>query len=243
MSTTLHTVAAVTHFVQAVYTSVLSVTYDNEIVLPVKFKDEVLWEQKLSPYIAAFSLLSSVNHTLTLIQPNTYASFVERECNPWRWAEYSISATLMMITISQLSAVYDIDKLTMIALLTPMLMYIGFLTEIYKDVSLAKTLFVIGCLILLTIWVSPMVSFIDAVQSNTRKPPDVVYVIVIGLFALFSCFGVVNYLHITNRSNAESRFYNFTYVEGLYVILSLISKTLLANLTLSGAIFRDQDTV
>lgn len=243
MSLTLHKIAAVGHLIQASYTAYISASSDNEIILPVKFKNTLLWEYKLSPLIASFAGLSAVNHIFTALNPEQYKIHILHGNNPWRWTEYSLSATLMMIVIAQLSAVYDLDALVVISILTPLLMYIGHLTEQYTDPKLAKILFVIGCVILLSIWIFPASSFIDAIQSSTRNPPNVVYVIVVLMFILFSSFGVVNFLHINNRDNAQSIFSNFMTIETLYIILSLVSKSLLTNLTISGAIFRDQDTV
>lgn len=241
MSYALHSIAALAHGAQAAYSVVLG-SNESTPVFPVKYRGKTLFTTELWPFVAGFAALSTVNHAASVMFWDKYQSFVGDARNPWRWAEYALSAGIMLALVSQLSGVYEADILTVIFVGVMLLMSLGHIIEITADPRKARMIFVVGFVLMLALWLFPTVSFYDAIQRSERNPPDVVYVILITMFVLYSSFGGVSWLQLTRRGS-ESWFADYRNVETSYLVLSLIAKTLLTNLTLFGVLFRPQDTI
>lgn len=171
-----------------------------------------------------FSLLSAVNHCAYLY------GYRKR----WiKWAEYSISAGLMFVLVATLSGLNDIRGLVILVGANFGLQYTGFASEggfseyslpddrpHYNDeVPLFTGFCIFGCMQGAT-----LVAYITTVIHKTGIPP-MVHVIVSAITIAMSAFGVVATLKVSDTRR-----------EWLYILLSLTSKTFLANAVLFGSL-------
>lgn len=81
----------------------------------------------LTWYSAVFIALSCIDHLLTVLPGfnSVYNYRLARNQNPFRWTEYTFSASLMRAMIAQISGVTDIHLLFMIFMATATTMILG----------------------------------------------------------------------------------------------------------------------
>ena len=90
--------------------------------------------------------------------------------------------------------------------------------------AFAKQFFYFGCISFVVPWVAVYWSYYDSVSRSDPGPPDWVSAIVWSLLLLFSCFAMCMVYFIANYDKD-----NIAYItEMYYIILSLVSKTVLA---------------
>ncbi len=74
----------------------------------------VVFNMRMDIAIAVFLLLAFVDHALSIFVPplwRVYKLNVARGINPFRWIEYSISASIMIVLISLVVGISDITSL------------------------------------------------------------------------------------------------------------------------------------
>ncbi len=178
-------------------------------------------------YSGAFLLLSFLNHAITAWCSDWYERVLTDECNPLRWLEYSVSASLMHVMIAQLCGVADAYLLACIAALTALTMVFGWLQEslrplLQKDDRFTFMPFVLGCLPWLAQWAVILAHFYSA-----GSPPEWVYALMLaelGLDALFAGWMLFTYW----------MGYDYEFTEKGYVVLSLTAKQVLAWVNFGG---------
>jgi hypothetical protein len=148
--------------------------------------------------IPAFPLITAAFHLSIAFWPAVWEYYIDqvknKGSNPLRWIEYSITASLMTWVILQLSGVTNIFILVVVGVLMNIaLQAMGYIQEKVKQLTYMPT--VIGWLLFVGQWTIIMGYFFAAVTSE-RPPgaatvPWFVYVIIIGLFFMFSAFGFV----------------------------------------------------
>jgi uncharacterized membrane protein len=170
----------------------------------------------------------------SLVDRSGYDRVLKQGYNPVRWAEYSLSAGLMYVVIAQLCGINDIKPLGMLVLSNAALQYSGYAIECDiadQHQASAKRGEIIGFTIFVSTWLPLFVAFFTSLHQTPDDISGVLYSIVFILFGLMLCFGVVSVLH------QRGRIQRFETVEKSYLVLSLVSKTLLTNMTLFGALF------
>jgi uncharacterized membrane protein len=70
---------------------------------------------KFATLATFFALLSGIAHAIVLLKKSRYIEDLRRGINFFRWYEYSISSSLMIILIAMLFGVYDLWSLVMMA--------------------------------------------------------------------------------------------------------------------------------
>lgn len=206
---------------------------------------------KLARLVPVFPALSTLNHFYSYFFPKHYLQQVEKGSNPVRWSEYSVSASIMLIIISQLSGGNDIKQLEQLVLSNMALQGIGYLVEKesaqgIKDGSShhydqAVLQEMVGFLILASQWSTIFTSFFTSVKESNEDTPDVVYAIIFVMFGLFVVFGILSVFYMRGQkavrtSWSSGKVRDFRQVEIGYITLSFISKTLLTYLVLFGSI-------
>lgn len=58
-----------------------------------------------------FTITALAHAGAGLVYPETYLGFLRRKCNPLRWIEYSITATLMWLILAQAFALVEVNSL------------------------------------------------------------------------------------------------------------------------------------
>ena len=164
---------------------------------------------------------------------------VEDGTNILRMIEYSISATLMQISIALVLGIWQRLVIVGIALLTVATMLFGLIAEQIKtyNIALAWVSHFSGWLTMLGVWGIIGRQFYFTIEKSTNAPPEFVYIIVIVIGALYSVFGLVQLVQLalytsSNENNPEVN----KAVEMAYCLNSLISKTFLGWMIFANAL-------
>lgn len=126
-----------------------------------------------------------------------YSENIKAGRNPLRFIEYSISASIMLICISLLNGVTDINLIAAIAVLTASCQLCGLAVEYIDEINLQWLLHLTGWLQFMCAYGIILHAFLKAANADERiKPPDFVYGIVIALALLYSSFGLVQFIEL-----------------------------------------------
>jgi hypothetical protein len=182
--------------------------------------------------VAAFSLLSAFFHYLTVV-PGIFENYVdnlEKGRNPYRWVEYSLSSTLMILIILLVSGISNLAALIGVGFANISMILFGWVSEIDNPPEREKTNwtpFIFGCIAGLGAWAALYVSIyvnLTGFGIDWSAIPGFVWFIIFSQFALFNCFAINHALQF------QKGFYAGGYLTGerIYIWLSLIAKSLLA---------------
>ncbi|HEU4966513.1 MAG TPA: heliorhodopsin HeR [Candidatus Saccharimonadales bacterium] len=187
------------------------------------------------PYLVAlFFFLSALAHiTVATVYNRTYNSNLKLGVNKARWIEYSLSASVMMAAIGMLVGVYDLSSLVMLFVLAAIMNLMGLVMEVHNQTT-AKTSWLsywIGCLAGAVPWlVIAFYMWLGAHEGS--RAPTFVYWIFVSIFAFFSCFAV----NMVLQYKKVGPWKNYLYGERMYIILSLVAKSLLAWQVFAGTL-------
>lgn len=184
----------------------------------------VLFSYRLGPAVAAFSALSALFHFL-VASPWGHARYVEELAhhrNRFRWVEYSLSASLMIVLIAGITGITDVAALMALFGVNASMILFGWLMETTSRPGAGTdwTPFIFGCIAGVVPWAAILVYLLGA-GSGT---PGFVYGIFVALFVLFNCFAVNQLL----QYRANGRWADYLFGERVYIWLSLVAKSLLA---------------
>ncbi len=173
--------------------------------------------------IAAFFALSALAH-LVVAWPawRSYQEQLARQRNPYRWLEYSLSASIMIVLIAMLVGIDDVAALVALAGANAAMIGFGWLQERDERPGGSLGPFWLGCLAGAVPWVAIAVYL--AGPGADLHPPGFVYAIFVSLFVAFNCFAVNQWLQY--RQVGPWR--DYVVGERTYVTLSLLAKSLLA---------------
>lgn len=185
---------------------------------------DTLFLVRLGPAVAAFLLLSAVFHVLVAVGPGRrrYRAELSSHRNRFRWIEYSLSASVMIVLIAMITGITDIAALCALFGVNASMILFGWLMETTnEDPSRVRwSPFVMGCLAGVVPWVAITIYLAGA----GADVPGFVYGIFASLFVLFNVFALVQY----RQYRAKGRLADYVRGEQAYLALSLIAKSLLA---------------
>jgi VanZ family protein len=184
---------------------------------------EPLFDVRIGVAIAIFLALAALDHLLTAtVARTTYERDLRRGINRFRWVEYSLSATLMVILIAFYSGVTEITAVVAIAGANVAMILFGWLQERMNPPGReTRTMlpFWFGTLVGIAPWVAIATNIVGA-----DTVPGFVYGIVVAQFVFFFSFGLNQWLQY--REVGPWRSYAFG--EKAYLVLSLGAKSVLA---------------
>ncbi|GGK82331.1 heliorhodopsin HeR [Ornithinimicrobium pekingense] len=228
-------VAAVVHAAQAVAVVALA----TDFTLPVTGsylagppgsppgEPVTLWDVSIPLAVAAFLALSAFFHALVASPPSfaRYRAGLRRGHNYFRWVEYSLSSSLMIVLIAQLVGISDVVALLGLFGVNASMILFGWLQERYHRPGDGGWLpFVFGCLAGAVPWVGIVVYTVAPGSTSGAEPPGFVYGIIVSLFLFFNVFALVQWL----QYRPVGRFRDYLLGERLYITLSLTAKSALA---------------
>jgi hypothetical protein len=236
--------AGVLHFVSLVAILVLA----NDASLPVratylteapgtgKFSDPVdLFNLNISYMVAAFMALSAFFHFF-VVSPRVFSRYVDglkRHINAYRWVEYSLSSSIMIVVIMQLNGVADYIALLAVFAVNASMILFGWLQERYTTPGDGDLLpFWFGCIAGIVPWVAIVINVFAPKGPTETTVPGFVYGIVVSLFILFNSFALVQWL----QYRAKGKWADYLYGERRYIILSFVAKSLLAWQVFAGTL-------
>ena len=228
-------IAGIFHLAQMVVVLVLA----NDFSLPIvarymagppgsSFAEPVvLLNTPVGLAVAIFLGLSAFFHFL-VISPKFFARYsagLAAHRNYFRWVEYSISSSVMIVLIAQICGISDVAAIVSIFGVNASMILFGWLQEKYEEPGNGGWLpFIFGCIAGIVPWIA-LVFYIFAIGGpGDTKAPAFVYGIVISLFALFNTFAVVQYL----QYKKVGKWSEYLRGEKSYITLSLVAKSALA---------------
>lgn len=196
---------------------------------------DVLFNLPFLELTASFLLLSALFHFLIAFpNKNKYREGLKKGINVYRWYEYALSSSIMIILISALFGVRDVAVFALIALANAGMNFFGLDMELLnsgKDKTKNKTNwlpFIFGSVLGLAPWVA--IAFYIGVNPNLDQVPGFVWAILITYFVAFNTFPINMWL----QYKGVGKFKDYLYGERGYIVLSLVAKTILTWLVLSG---------
>lgn len=228
-------VLAVLHFVQAA----LMVALSTALTLPVTgafstgppgqpespVQIDELFSYRLGYAVALFSLLSAVFHAIVASPWGwpRYVTELNAERNRFRWVEYSLSASLMIVIIAGITGITDVAALIALFVVNASMILFGWLMETTnrgRGDGVSWTPFVFGCIAGAAPWIAIAIYLIGAGSDV----PGFVYGIFVSLFVFFNGFALVQWL----QYRAKGKWADYLRGERSYMVLSLLAKSALA---------------
>jgi hypothetical protein len=187
--------------------------------------------------VASFLLISAVAHFLISGPFNKqYNADLLRGVNKYRWFEYALSSSVMIVLISTLFGIYDIASLSLIFIVNASMNLFGLDMELLNSYRREKGEkvdwgpFIWGTIAGLAPWIAILL-YMFGNTANIAEIPWFVWAIVGFYFVAFNTFPVnmiLQYLKV-------GKWRNYLYGERGYIVLSLVAKSVLAWLVLFGA--------
>lgn len=178
---------------------------------------------------AIFLWLSALFHFL-IASPLGYRTYIKELAhgrNRFRWVEYSISATLMIVLIALVTGVTDLAALVTIAFANVAMILFGWVMEIVNtpDRPTWWSPFWFGSIAGIGPWVAiALYLVLNVTGEDAQGPPTFVYGILVSIFVLFNCFAVNQWL----QYRQVGRWSDYLFGEVVYIVLSLVAKSALA---------------
>ena len=182
--------------------------------------------------VALFLFLSAAFHWL-VSAPGVFGRYIaglEAQHNYFRWAEYSLSSSVMIVLIAMLSGISDIAALIGLVAANAAMILFGAVQERYEKPGGSLWPFWIGSVVGIAPWLAVGVYLWS--PGSSAEPPAFVYAIFVSLFIFFNCFAVNMWL----QYRRVGRWRSYTFGEASYFILSLVAKSALAWQVFAGTL-------
>ena len=241
-------VAGFLHLAQAVGLSFVLTLLDRQILFPVTIDYPTgppgvpvpperveLFDINIGAGVIGFLLLSAFFHFL-ISSPwffERYKGGLKLNHNYFRWVEYSLSSSVMIWLIAQLTGVSDFGALVGIFAVNASMIFFGALQEKYEEPGNGRGLpFIMGSMTGIVPWLIIIVYTIQPGSESAAEIPGFVYGIIVALFLFFNTFAF-------NQAFQYKKFgpwRDYLFGEATYITLSLVAKSILAWQVFSGAI-------
>jgi hypothetical protein len=194
-----------------------------------------LFSLKTGYVVAAFMALSAFFHFFVASGPifHRYVDGLKRHINIYRWVEYSLSSSIMIVVILQLNGVADYIALLAVFGVNVSMILFGWLQERYTTPGDGDLLaFWFGCIAGAVPWIAVLINLLAPKAPAETQVPGFVYGVVVSLFILFNCFAIVQWL----QYRAKGKWADYLRGERAYIVLSFVAKSLLAWQIFAGAL-------
>ncbi len=178
--------------------------------------------------VAGFSLLSMTFHILiATVWNKRYTAGLKKGINKYRWFEYSLSASLMVVLIGILSGIFDASTLLLMFGLTAIMNLLGLVMEVHnQDTKQTNWLsYNIGVLAGALPWIVIALYFWASATApeTAQRPPTFVYFIWGSIFLFFNSFAI----NMVLQYKKVGKWRDYIYGEKAYIWLSLAAKSAL----------------
>jgi ABC-type multidrug transport system fused ATPase/permease subunit len=183
--------------------------------------------------VSSFLLLSALAHGIIYFMSDEYFKGLKKGINRFRWFEYALSSSVMIVLISTLFGIFDIGTLTLIFIVNATMNLFGLVMEELNSGKNGKDInwgpFVWGSFAGVAPWAVIFMYMFGT--GNFDMVPWFVWAIVGTYFVAFNTFPINMYL----QYKQIGKWKDYLYGERVYIILSLVAKSILAWLVLFGA--------
>ena len=150
--------------------------------------------------------------------------------NYFRWAEYSLSSSVMIVLIAMLTGISDIAALIGLFAANAAMIFFGAVQERYERPGGSLWPFWMGCVVGIAPWLAVGVYLWS--PGSAAEPPAFVYAIFVSLFVFFNIFALNMWL----QYRRVGRWRTYAFGETAYIILSLVAKSALAWQVFAGTL-------
>jgi len=241
-------VAGFLHLIQAVTFGWFLLQLETQVAFPVKIEymtgppgsplpaeSVTLFDINLGAGVVAFLAMSAFFHFL-ISSPwffGRYSNGLKQNHNYFRWVEYSLSSSVMIWLIAQLTGVNDAAGLIGIFAVNASMIMFGAMQEKYEKPGNGKFLpFVFGSMTGIVPWIIIGLYTLQPGSTNAAEVPGFVIGIIISLFIFFNTFAINQAL----QYHQVGKWASYLQGERSYITLSLVAKSILAWQVFSGAI-------
>ena len=207
-------------------------TYNPE-TQSLETASKVLFDLPFGILVASFLLISAAAHGIIYLNKNQYIEDLKKGINKYRWFEYAISSSIMIVLISTLFGIYDIGTLILIFLINASMNLFGLVMEQLNagkeksNVNWGPCIW--GSIAGIGPWIVILLYMFGT--GNFDMIPWFVWAIVGTYFVAFNTFPV----NMILQYKGVGKWKDYYYGERVYIILSLAAKSVLAWLVLFGA--------
>ncbi len=182
-----------------------------------------LTDVALAPLTAAFLFLSAFFHLLiATVGFGKYGDELRHGRNRFRWVEYALSSTLMILIIGAVTTITDLAAMIGIAFANISMILFGWIMEMVnrRGEKVWWTPFWFGCIA----GVGPWLALGAYLLTGEGGAPTFVYGIIFSLFFFFNTFAVNQWLQYAEIGKWK----DYLVGERTYIILSFVAKSVLA---------------
>ncbi len=191
----------------------------------------VLFDLSVAGGVAAFLFLSAAFHAIVAFPGfNRYIAGLGLGRNNFRWVEYSLSSSVMIVLIAMLTGITDAAALVAIFGVNASMIFFGAVQEKYESPGGSLLPFWLGSVAGIIPWAA--VGIYLASPGSAAEPPGFVYGIFFSLFAFFNVFALNMWL----QYRRVGKWGSYLYGESFYIGLSLVAKSLLAWQVFAGTL-------
>lgn len=187
----------------------------------------VLFSTPVGLTVAIFLGLSALAHFI-VASPQffpRYSAGISAQRNYFRWVEYAISSSVMIVLIAQVTGIAEISAIISIFGVNASMILFGWLQEKYENPGSGGWLpFIFGCIAGIVPWVALMFYVLSIGGVGETSAPAFVYGIVFTIFLFFNSFALVQWL----QYKKFGKWSDYMRGERTYITLSLIAKSALA---------------
>jgi hypothetical protein len=189
----------------------------------------------LGPIVASFLLLSGLFLLgSAFVWRKKYEEQIQKGMNLFRWAEYAITSSMMVVVIAILCGIYDLSTIILIFSLNACMILFGWMMEVQNQTTKKTdwTAYLFGCFAGVMPWVVMGLYFYNALAAGGSAVPSFVYAIFWSLFIAFNVFSINMILQYAKIGKWK----DYLYGEYAYITFSLVAKALLAWQVWSGTL-------
>lgn len=208
----------------------------NTETMSLELQSKELFQLPFGILVASFLLISAAAHFLISLPKKLnekYGTDLELGINQFRWFEYSLSSSIMIVLISTLFGIYDIASLVLIFIVNASMNLFGLVMEQLnagrKKDKVIWGPFIWGSIAGIAPWIAILLYMFGT--GNFSDVPWFVWAIIGTYFVAFNTFPV----NMVLQYKGIGKWKDYIYGERVYIILSLVAKSILAWLVLFGA--------
>lgn len=185
--------------------------------------------------LVGFLALSAIFHFVVASPTffDRYSAGLLANHNYFRWTEYSLSSSIMIFLIAQLTGVTDANALMAIFATNAAMILFGALQEKYEKPGTKQLLpFIFGSMVGIVPWFSIFLMTIQPGSTNDAEVPGFVIGVMVSIFIAFNAFALNQWLQYRQIGKWRS------YLQGerSYITLSLVAKSALAWQVFAGVL-------
>lgn len=241
------------HFIQGILLLIFAFTFiaqktEFQIIITQNYLDfspidglflasKELFELPFGVLVAVFLFLSALAHALISFPKKLNAIYnqdLAKGINRFRWFEYALSSSIMIVLIATLFGIYDIASLLLIFFVNASMNLFGLVMEQLNarrqpGEKVIWGPFIWGSIAGIAPWIAVIFYMTGAGAAIT--PPWFVWAIIGTYFVAFNSFPInmiLQYLKV-------GKWKDYLYGERTYIVLSLVAKSILAWLVIAGA--------